>query len=820
MFPQFLTTLYRTLTRHRLYTALNVLGLALGVAVFLTLSLYVAFETSFETWLPDARQIYLVRGLWFGPGQDSQPTTNTMGGLIDELRGDYPALVGMRVWSQLGTVLQHGEPFNQSVQVVDPSLLKVFDLPLASGARSSLLQTPDQALISQTVAHRLFGAANPIGHRLTLALLGAVRDYRITGVIEDAPPNSDLAFDIVVPYTPQMTAGIPQWTHWGNANLTTYLRFDTPAAAGALDRNFDAFTDRHAAPDFNGRPDAHKFYRLRTSPLLSQHLADPKDAGAVATIGAVGLLTLLLAGVNYVNLATAQAGLRAKEVALRKVMGATRSALIGQFLGEALATAAVAALIGVALCELALPALNAGGGLHLAIRYFGDGSVLPELLVAVLALGLGAGLYPAFVLSRFQPASVLAAARTPGGGRVGGRVRQALVAVQFAIAIAFTIGTAVIVSQANYLRHADLGFDRSGLIVINDAFKNLEISTAQRSAILGLWRATPGVVSASISDIAPGNNESTSGQNYTRPGMKGAGPSLNYVRFGADFARTYGIRPLAGRLLDESHGLDDSSPPEASPSAATEAASTPAPINVVVNLNALKILGFASPRAALGQIIYQGGETPNRIVGVIGNIRFRSPRDVVPPTVYYLRTEKLENPVVGVRYVAAAPQAILARLRAAWRQVAPEVPFDAKTIEDNLGAYYRSDDVRGRLFSWGAGLAVAVGCLGLYGLAAFTTARRTKEIGIRKTLGASTADVLRLLLGQFLWPVLIANLIAWPTAYLVMGGWLSGFDQRIALSPLYFVAASALALLIAVLTVLAQALKVARAEPAAALRYE
>ena len=821
MFSQYLTSLYRSLTRHRLYTALNLLGLAVGVAVFLTLSLYVAFETSFETWLPDARAIYVVRSSWNMPGQDSALGSYTMGGLVEQLKADYPQLVGARVWEQSGTVRQGGNVAHEQVEIADPNLIRVFDLPLVAGDRANLLRSPDEVLVSETTARRYFGAANPIGRRLTLALQGAVRDYRITGVLKDAPRNSDLTLGIVVPYTPQLSASTPYWSAWGNVTVRTYLRFDSPVAATALARDLDAFTDRHGAQDF-GRPDTHNVYRLHLTPLLALHLADPKDATAVAAIGAVGLLTLLLAGVNYVNLATAQAGLRAKEVALRKVMGAARTTLVGQFLGEAIVTAAVATLIGLALCELALPALNAGGGLHLVIHYLGQGSVLPVLLGAVLVLGLGAGLYPALVLSGFQPASVLAAARTPGGGRAGGRVRQTLVLLQFAVAIAFTIGAVVIVSQANYLRHVDLGFDRSGLIVVK-SFGDSELTSAQQSSILGLWRATPGVVSASIADIAAGDNSVTEASNFTRPGMKGTGPTLNRVNFGTDFARTYRVKPITGRLLDESHGLDDLSAAQPISVPQPQAGSTPPPHNVLININALKILGFASPQAALGQTIYAGagsGAAPLQIVGVVGNIRFRSPRTAVPPTVYYLRIKDLQYPVVSVRYAGARPQVVLARLRAAWRQIAPEVPFSAQTGEDNLEAYYRSDDQRGRLFSWGAGLAVAIGCLGLYGLAAFTTARRTKEIGIRKTLGASTGDVLRLLLGQFLWPVLIANLIAWPVAYLVMGDWLSGFDQRIALSPLYFVGASALALVIAVVTVLAQALKVARAEPAAALRYE
>ena len=248
------------------------------------------------------------------------------------------------------------------------------------------------------------------------------------------------------------------------------------------------------------------------------------------------------------------------------------------------------------------------------------------------------------------------------------------------------------------------------------------------------------------------------------------------------------------------------------------------PANVVLNAAAARALGFASPAATLGQIVYSGNgnrnSPPLTVVGVIDNVRFRSPRDPVPPMIYLFRAGDFDNAIAAVRYSSTDPRAVMSQMEAAWHRVAPTAPFRALTIEDALQVYYQSDDQRGRLFSIGAGLAVAIGCLGLYGLASFNTARRTKEIGIRKTLGASTGDILRLLLGQFLQPVLIANLVAWPLAYVAMQNWLSGFDQRIGLSPLYFLGATALTLAIAVATVAGQALAVARSEPAKALRYD
>jgi putative ABC transport system permease protein len=825
MFGHAFLTLYRSLTRHRLYAALNVLGLAVGIAVFLVLSLYVAFETSFERWIPQAQSISVVRTNWKFPGHALVAANYTMGGLLDELKEDYPQLVGTRIWSQSATVRQGGDITSEKVQVVDPNFFQVFDLPLVAGDKRTLLNTPDQAVITEAVAKRYFGSTNPIGQRLTLST-GKVNTYRITGVLKDPPRNTDLEFDIVIPLTPQMVVPTeqPAWNHWGSAQLATYFRFPTPAAAQALNAQFDAFTDRRAQHDLSV-PDAHKVLELRVVPLLSTHLLDPKDAAAVAMLGGVGVLTLLLAGVNYVNLATARAGLRAREVAIRKVMGATAPMLVAQFMAEALATAAVAALIGMAVTELTLPLVNAAGGLSLKLDYIGGDSVLPLLIAVVLLVGLGAGAYPALVLSRFQAASVLASARTPGGGRVGSRVREVLVAAQFAVAIAFTIATGVILSQSRYLSHADLGFNRNGLIVVK-SFEDSDLTAAQRTSLLDLWRTLPGIVGATTADIAPGVDDSTSAGNIKRPGVAGDGPSLNFVQTGPEFFRTYGARFQAGRPLDGDHGLDDqpASISDNTSRAVRQAAEEAQVRNVVLNVNALKVLGFSSPQDALGKPLLRGADDdkfrPMTVVGVIDNIRLRSPHTPVPGTVYTFTAHDIDNGVAVVRYAGADPKAMLDLLQASWRRVAANVPFHAKTIEQSLQAYTKSDDERGRLFTIGAVLAVAIGCVGLYGLASFNTARRVREIGIRKTLGASTADILRLLIGQFLRPVLIANLIAWPLAWLAMRNWLSGFDQRIGLNPLYFIAATLLTLLIAVGTVAGQAFAVARAEPAKALRHE
>jgi putative ABC transport system permease protein len=345
MLTHYLLTLYRSLSRHRLYAAINVLGLAVGIAVFLVLFLDVRFETRFERWIPDARQIYVIRTSGHGELAGIGTLDRTMGDLLAELRADYPQLVGVRIQDDGGAVRQGDKITGEQIEKVDPTFFQVFDLPLAAGDKATLLTRPDDLVLSQSKAKQYFGDINPVGRKLSVAFDGAVRDLRVVGVVKDPPKSTDFDFDLITPLkvpTPQQD---PAWREWGSIELSTYLRIKTPDEARALDANFDGFVDRRAAHDMG--PQAHKMWRQRTLPLLANHLVAPKDAAVVAALGGVGLLTLLLAAVNYVNLATARAGLRAREVAVRKVMGATVPALIGQFMAEALATAALGALLGL-----------------------------------------------------------------------------------------------------------------------------------------------------------------------------------------------------------------------------------------------------------------------------------------------------------------------------------------------------------------------------------------------------------------------------------------------------------------------------------------
>ena len=819
MFGHYAKTLYRSLSRHRLYTALNVGGLAVGIAVFLILLLTVRYEMAFDRWIPNVDQVYRVNADIRFPGTKPYFSSNLQGTVGPLLKQDYPQIKATtRVMGAGAIVRLDGRSVRQPMTRVDPDFFKVFNLPLVAGDPATALRDPASVVLSEKVAGTLFPNGGAFGKSIDLTIGGKTRAYRVTGILRDLPDESTLDIPALIPinradFSEDDAASL--FDSWGNFSMGVYARIASPADAATINADLGNFVKRRIPPDALPSP-VSEVIRYSVMPLTDVHFADARDPNAeksadpadVAILGLVGLMTLIIAAINYVNLATARAGLRAREVAVRKALGATRRTLALQFLTEAVLLAAAAGLFGLALTELTLPVVNAYGGTHLKLAYFGLDGVLVMVTVAVLAVGLGAGAWPAMALSSFAPAGVLASARSPGGGRAGSRLRGALVLLQFTVALVFSICTAVMLEQSHHLRTADLGFSREGLLIV-DRLGVAEME-GRRQALIDQYRRLPGVVSATVSSRSPATG-SVASSNVSRPGHVGEEPSVVIEVVGPGYFETYGVRLASGRAFNPVNRLDDAARgPGDSPEVG------PAGRNVMLSESALPVLGFPSAAAAVGQTVRFGG-TPMTVIGVVKDVRFRSPRDQIPAVLYQYRSDEIPNGVAAIRYRGDAA-AVRGALESGWRGFAPTVPFEAKTVAQMLEPYYEPEDQRSRLFGLGAAVAILIGALGLYGMAAFVTARRTREIGIRKTLGASTSEVLGLLISEFLRPVGIAAVIACPVAFLLMSRWLERFDDRVGLSLLAFVLPVAGAVLIAVLTVLGHAIVTARSEPAKALR--
>jgi putative ABC transport system permease protein len=812
-------TFFRSFTRHPLYALLNLLGLSFGIAVLITLSLFFRFETTFEQWVPNVDKLYTVQNSWNFSGQFTAPEEGVSGQLLTDLQTDYPDLVGTRLWDQDVTVHSGAQSNRENEMVVDGNFFSVFDIPLVAGSKSTALSSPNAVMITQSLASKYFPGQKPailIGRTMRLTDDEDTHDYRISAVLADIPANSQLSadkgrsrMDVIRLLTPQHTDLISNWKNYGSQRLLTILKM-TPERAARFNTDMPAFLDLHASAGF--APDVpHTILHVKAFPFKDVHLQNEKTRSSVYVLALVGMLAFLIAAINYINLATARAGMRAREVAVRKTLGATQGQLRTQFLGETVLVTLAAMLVGLSLVELSLPFINSFGGLTLKMDYLRDGLTLGAIGGFVMAVGFLAGLYPAFVLAGFKPAQVLAASRTPAGGRWAIRTREALVVLQFAVVIAFFIMITGFFSQIRHMKDADLGFSREGVLITSSTFDSA-VTDAQREAVWAALRALPGAVAVTAGNGAPGDSSQTNNTLASVPGFVGTRePSVSYVFTGRDYFKTYGGRLIAGRDFDPNRADDEYIDGDAR---------KPGQIsNVVANRSAVILLGLKSPDAAIGQLL-NFDDAQVRIIGVVEDMRFRSPKHKVASTLYVHYAHPHRHAITGLRYSGVSEPVMRARMQTVWRQIAPNVPFDTTSVAENIDRYYKPDRNRTNLFSTGAGIAALIGCIGLYGMAAFNTSRRMREVGLRKVLGASRGQVTRLLVGQFLRPVLIANLFAWPAAYFALKNWLSQFDDPIALNVGYFVVASLVALLIALLTVAGLAMASASTEPGRALRHD
>jgi putative ABC transport system permease protein len=809
------TAFFRSFIRHPLYALLNLLGLSFGIAVFITLSLFYRFETSYESWSPERPHIYEMGTRYHFPGMTEDVFMSAMGGLTEEIKTVYPQIESTRDWSNPVIVHKGAEVYNEQIELVDGNFLTFFDLPMLYGNRAAALSDPSKVVLSVSMARKYFGTVNAVGRIMTLNDEEGLKTYTVSAIIADLPKNTDTKLDMLRLLTPQRTAMEPYtWHNWGSGQLEAYFRFKTPADATAFARQLPAFTDRQIGQKFGTDVTPHKILELVLVPWADKHLIDPKLKAAIISLGVVGVVALVLALINYVNLATARAGLRAREVAVRKTLGAPPATLRLQFLVEALLTMLLAFLVALSLVELSLPLINSAGGLFLKLDYRTDITWLLSVLGIVLAAGLVAALYPAFALAAFKPAQVLASSRTPGGGRMAGFLRVGLAMVQFAaVAVAFVLIMGFML-QIQHIQNADIGFQRDNLMIVQSIRDNA-VSQAQRESFIAAARTLPGVSHAAIANAIPGDQSTSNSSNIVRPGQVDSptlSPTVNWSIVGEDYFQLLGAKVLVGRVFDAQRGEDQKW--------ADDGAGDKSRVySVVISRRAAKDMGFASPQAALNQTA-KFNDHQVRIIGVVEDMRFYNPNQPIPPKLYLFDVHASYAVVGLVRYQGLSEPKMREQLRKLWRQIAPDVPFDVTSAADNLDTYYKPERDRTHLFTIGAGIAALIGCIGLYGMAAFNTGRRVREIGVRKVLGASAGQVVGLLLVQFLFPVAIASLIAWPLGWLALHRWLMQFDDAIAMPLWIFPVASAAALLIALVTVAGVAFGAARTEPGKALRHE
>jgi putative ABC transport system permease protein len=827
MWRNYLTVGIRALAKNRTYAFINIVGLALGLAACLLILLYVRYETSYDEWLPDSDRIFQVQATWREPGQPVTRNQHSPLPVRDTIAAGFPEIeaVSVALPGRMQT-LRQGQPVYVDELYVDPSFFDIFKLEFVRGSARTALPNVNSLVLTEREALQQFGTIDVLGRTVTERISTGTYDYKVTGVIKDLPGNTHLKLATIARHDPSSWDSVPAaFRSWGSMNQLHYVKLREGADVDRINAALPAWEKKVIPPEtMEGRTSSRAdIMDLKLVNVADVHLGEAQlgaltpgnDPRTVVTFAIVAALILAMACINFINLSTARSGQRAREVALRKVLGASRRQLIAQFLGESLLLVGIAMLIALALVELAAPGLGAFLDADLRFGYFGaDGFLVPVALLAVLVGALG-GLYPALYLSRFQPAAVLKANAASAQAQGSPTLRNALVVTQFAISIGLIVCTATIYSQTRFVETIDPGYEREGLIQMEGAGRLATSYDAFKREALRV----PGVAAVGLTNLGVAATNKTI--IAARAPEQSAPVDIGFYRIDPDFFPAMGMRLLAGRLLDERHAKDEVL-------RSTGGASEIAPelvsrgLNVVVNRRAAMQLGYAEPGIAVGMTVKVGidGEdlVPSTIVGVVEDTRIRTARDEIEPLIF--GNDRTRTSYVLFRYRDAAPAEVMEGLRRVWLRFQPDFPFQGEFAEDLIARLYAQDRARAAMFLGFSVFAIVIACLGLFGLAAFTTERRTKEIGIRKVLGARIRDIVRLLTWQFSKPVVVANLVAWPLAWWAMRDWLNGFDVRIALTPGPFVLAGLLALGIALGTVAGHALRVARLNPIHALRYE
>jgi putative ABC transport system permease protein len=805
----------RNLWRNKATSFIHVLGLALGIATFLLIVLFVQRELSFDRFNKKADRI--VRVIFHGRMNGAEiKEANVMPPVAAALKADFPEVLdAVRLTSDGVHRITYGDKTfrEDNLAFADSNFFRLFTLPLLEGNPQTALVQPNTIVITRTTAKKYFGDTDPLGKILEFPDDHGA--FTVTGLIDQAPDNAHFHFDLIASMS---TKPYARSNSWMNSGFYTYLELPKGYDPEKLQAKLPAEVDKYMGPElqkamgltlaqFRSNGNSLGF---EVQPLTSIHLHSSLtgeleangDIRYVYMFSAVALFMLLIACINFVNLSTASAGKRAKEVGIRKVLGSMRGPLISQFLSESLLLTFFSTLIAIGLVYLALPFFNQMADQHLVLHWWSNPWLVPALLSFILIIGVAAGIYPAFVLSAFRPVTVLKGFFSTGKRSSG--LRGALVVFQFMISISLLIGTAVVFRQLSYIQHEKLGYDRDQVLIIQDTYWLGDHQDVFRHEL----EQDPQVASVSASGYLPAGN--TYGNNFIIYGDQHKDQLINSLRYEVDehYIPTLGMTLAAGRNFSKSFGSDST--------------------GTVINETTARNFGWipaGKPDAAAGALNHtitrpdnEGKPITWHVIGVVRDFHFKSFHDLITPLVMTLGPGDGSNLIVKTRTKDVA--SLLAKAKKQWAGLKAGAPFAYSFLDDRFNKTYNSEQHMGLIMGVFAGLTIFVACLGLFGLATFTVERRTKEIGIRKVLGADAASIVTLLSQEFLRLVGLAFLIAAPLAGLLMNKWLQDFSYRVSIGWWIFALAGVLAIAITLLTVGFRALWAAMANPVKSLRTQ
>lgn len=799
MFKNYILVAFRNFKRNKFYSFLNIFGLAIGIATAILSFMYVAYEVSFDSFHEKSDRVYRI-AVDALVGNTEIAQTYTPAVMPAALYNEFPEIDAIcRISGSARAVqVKYGDKIfkENDILSVDTTFFNIFSAEFIHGKPEPSILAPNKVVLSEKTAKKYFGDSNPIGKNFEIDEDGI---FTVSAVVKDFPENSHFHFTMLASLLSY--EGFYNNPRWFANNFRTYLTLHVNNDFKALEAKFSAFVNKYM---FEGRYEKSAAkgnkWELYLQPLtdihLNSHLSgefEPNgNAAYVYIFGVVAVLVLLIACINFVNLSTAKAATRAKEIGIRKVVGSGRKELISQFIGEALLISLVSLIFALIFVELALVYMPELLGVELRVPYFSTFHVLPALIGLALVVGVLSGIYPALVLSSFQPIIVLKNQLLKGGRNLWSR--KVLVIFQYSISICLIVGTFVISKQLHFIQNEQLGFDKEQVIVI----KNANIIQDEVNTFKNEIMRIPGVQSASASHRLPGISFNNIG--FGAEGFDG-GYTLDICMSDPNFQDVLKFNMIKGRFFAEDFATDTSA--------------------VVLNEAAVELIGWDDP---IGKKINNWSDNNKqffRVIGVVENLHYESMHNKIQPMGFFCLSPGGYTPrYVSVRVNTDNIASVLNQMQNVWSSFNSQLPFEYSFFDEDYDNLYANEIRTGRLFLVFSGLAIFIACLGLLGLAAFMTEQRTREIGIRKVLGASASTLYFVLSVQFIKWVVLANIIAFPLAWIVMSQWLENFAYRIDMGWWMFALAGGIALAIALMTVSWQAVRAALVNPVESLRYE
>ncbi len=813
MIKNYITIALRNIRKYKGYSFINIVGLAIGMAVCILILLYVQDELSFDSYHQHADRIYRIERASRQPDGSIEPYFCSLApSFVPLLEKDFPEIEhAVRLFGPPNALLRMGDiGFSEErLFFAEEDIFEVFTIPLIKGNQKTALKNPASIVLSRSMARKYFGDENPMDREIMLDNRSLLR---VTGVMEDSPPNSHIHMDFLVSYISlKGLYGKGENDYFlGTRNFSdnvtlVYVRLVENASSEALQAKIPEFLDLNipTRKDRDGNiVKASERIFLHVRKVKDIHLyshttkeVEPNsDMSYVVLFTAIAAFILIIACINFMNLSTARASKRAKEVGLRKVVGANRRLLAMQFLGESMLICLIAILLALGLVFLVLPYFRAFSGHVIYLQHLFSLTGLLIFVGVFIVSGLAAGIYPALYISAFQPVTILKGEL--GRGLKGRFLRKVLVVFQFAMTIALIFAVNVVNKQMHFLRNTDVGYERENIVMIP---ADREVRTRWKTLKQELLM-NPKVLAACLSKRAPtGRLLDSPGFSIEINGERRISPfGMPHNRISHDFFKTYGMTIVAGRDFSDEHPTD-----------AREA--------FILNETAVRSLGIDNPADIIDAPITVPG-WKGRVIGVVRDFNYESMRDEIKPIVTYIVPQQANT--LSVRLAKGGIRETIDYIKGVWSRFHPGYPLQYTFLKDRINQLYRNEERMMQMFGYFSLLAIIIGCLGLFGLASFTAEQRTKEIGVRKVMGATAPNIVVLLSREFAKWVLIANIIAWPVAFVVMNGWLKNFAYRAGIGVAPFLFSAGIALVVALLTVSYKSIKAAAANPVDALRYE